>query len=327
MKPVLIAVVALVGAAPVLAQPVPVATASPVPAVTAAPVAPVPAVAAPTIAAPVPPLPVAVTTVHQPRTKPTAAELRVRDANRSATREPQAQGFVNAVQVYPFSDGVLYRLLAAPERVTDIALQPGETLLSVAAGDTVRWTVGDTTSGSGEGKRVHILVKPFAAGLSTNLIIATDRRAYHLQLASTSGTAMAGISWTYPADELIAIRRQQAEARAVTPVASGLAVENLNFAYRITGDNPAWRPLRAFDDGRQTFIEFPASVAVGEAPPLFVIGEAGDAELVNYRMSGRFYVVDRLFGAAELRLGAKKQAVVRITRTADKRRREGRRAS
>ncbi len=327
MKPVLVVAVALAGAAPVLAQPVLVAPATPVPALTTAPVAPAPAVAAPPAVAPVPSFPVAVTTVHQPRTKPTAAELRVRDANRSATREPQTQGFVNAVQVYPFSDGVLYRLLAAPERVTDIALQPGETLLSVAAGDTVRWTVGDTTSGSGEGKRVHILVKPFAAGLATNLIVTTDRRAYHLQLASTSGTAMAGVSWTYPADELIAIRRQQAEARAATPVASGLAVESLNFAYRITGDNPAWRPLRAFDDGRQTFIEFPASVAVGEAPPLFVIGEAGDSQLVNYRMSGRFYVVDRLFGAAELRLGAKKQAVVRITRTAEKRRREGRRAS
>lgn len=192
---------------------------------------------------------------------------------------------------------------------------------------TVRWTVGDTTSGSGEGKRVHILVKPFAAGLSTNLIITTDRRAYHLQLASSSGTAMAGLSWTYPGDELIAIRRQQEEVRAAAPVAAGLAVESLNFAYRISGDNPAWRPLRAFDDGRQTFIEFSPSIAVGEAPPLFVIGEQGEASLVNYRMSGRFYVVDRLFGAAELRLGAKKQAIVRITRIADKRRREGRRPS
>ncbi|MFX8637211.1 TrbG/VirB9 family P-type conjugative transfer protein, partial [Acinetobacter baumannii] len=83
----------------------------------------------------------------------------------------------------------------------------------------------------------------------------------------------------------------------------------------------------AFDDGRQTFIEFPPSLAVGEAPPLFVVGPKGDAQLVNYRVSGRFYVVDRLFDVAELRLGEKKQAVVRITRGGDGRRHDRRRAS
>ena len=117
-------------------------------------------------------------------------------ANKAALREPSSAGFVRAVQVYPYSEGALYRLYAAPERVTDIVLQPGEAIISVAAGDTVRWTVGDTTSGSGESKRVHILVKPFAAGLRTNLVITTDRRTYHLQLESRLAGAMAALSWT-----------------------------------------------------------------------------------------------------------------------------------
>lgn len=251
---------------------------------------------------------------------------RVVAANRAATREPSSAGYIHAVQVYPWSEGVLYRLFAAPERVTDIALQAGETVTSVAAGDTVRWTVGDTTSGSGEAKRVHILVKPFAPGLKTNLVITTDRRAYHLQLESTPATAMAGISWTYPQDEMIALRRRQQAVAAATPIASGLSVESLNFNYAISGDRPAWRPLRAFDDGRQTYIEFAPSIAVGEAPPLFVIGEDGEAQLVNYRVAGRYYVVDRLFGVAELRLGEKHQKVVRITRS-DPARTSRRRAS
>lgn len=244
---------------------------------------------------------------------------RVSAANRAALREPANAGFINAVQVYPYSEGVLYRLFAAPERVTDIVLQPGETVTSVAAGDTVRWTVGDTTSGSGESLRTHILVKPFSAGLRTNLVITTTRRAYHLQLESTPTTAMAAISWTYPQDELIALRREQQAATAAQPVASGLAVESLNFNYAISGDRPAWRPVRAFDDGRQTFIEFSPSIAVGEAPPLFVIGEDREASLVNYRVAGRYYVVDRLFGAAELRLGGKRQQIVRIERAAERR--------
>lgn len=240
-------------------------------------------------------------------------------ANKAALREPAKSGFVNAVQVYPFSEGALFRLFAAPERVSDIALQPGETLTSVAAGDTVRWTVGDTTSGSGEAKRTHLLVKPFAAGLSTNLVITTDRRVYHVQLTSTASTAMTGMRWTYPQDELLALARQRVEAEAARPVSSAVDIAQLYFDYQVTGDRPAWRPLRAFDDGRQTWIEFPAAISTGEAPPLFVLGDKGEAELVNYRVSGRFYIVDRLFGAAELRLGAKKQKIVRVTRGATKR--------
>jgi P-type conjugative transfer protein TrbG len=244
---------------------------------------------------------------------------RVAAANRAATQEPQAQAFVNAVQVFPFADGAIYQVYTAPGAVTDIALQPGENLVAVAAGDTVRWVIGDTTSGGGTEKRTHILVKPFASGLATNLVITTDRRSYHLQLTATSRTAMAALSWTYPADQLIALRRAADQASAAAPVAEGLSVDSLHFNYAISGDNATWRPLRAFDDGRQTFVEFPASIAVGEAPPLFIVGPTGETELVNYRVSGRFYVVDRIFDVAELRLGTKKQQVVRITRVAENR--------
>lgn len=236
-------------------------------------------------------------------------------ANKAALQEPNTHGYINAVQVYPYTQGALYRLYAAPERVSDIALQPGETLTAVSAGDTVRWVIGDTTSGSGETRRVHVLVKPFAPGLTTNLVIATDRRTYHLQLESTDNTAMAAISWTYPRDQLLALQRRNENAEAATPIASGVTLENLRFRYAISGDNAPWRPVRAFDDGSKVFIEFPGRIDQGEAPPLFVVGPEGDNQLVNYRVRRNYYIVDRLFAAAELRLGTDPQQVVRIGRT------------
>ncbi|MFD2235616.1 P-type conjugative transfer protein TrbG [Phaeospirillum tilakii] len=250
--------------------------------------------------------------VNQDKRKPT---MRVAAANRAALREPVAPGYINAIQVYPYSEGALYRLYAAPEMVSDIALEPGEQLTAVSAGDTVRWVIGDTTSGAGEGRRVHVLVKPFVPGLRTNLIITTDRRFYHLQLESTVRTSMAAISWTYPQGTLLALQRRNAAAEAAAPVAGGIALESLRFRYAITGDNPPWRPLRAFDDGSKVYIEFPARLDQGEAPPLFVVGPDGAAQLVNYRVRRNFYIVDRLFAAAELRLGADPQQVVRISRT------------
>lgn len=238
----------------------------------------------------------------------------VQSATRSATVEPAATGFVRGAQVYRWSEGTIFTGYAAPGLVTDIALQPGESLVAVASGDTARWAIGDTTSGSGEKRRTHVLVKPFSAGLTTNLVITTDRRAYHIRLVSTAGTALSSMRWTYPRDEILALERKAEAARAAAPVASGLAIEQFHFNYAISGDEPAWRPLRAFDDGRRTYIEFPASIANGEAPPLFVVGARGQAELVNYRQHGRFYVVDRIFDAAELRLGLRKQQIVRIDR-------------
>ena len=165
-------------------------------------------------------------------------------------------------------------------------------------------------------KRVHILVKPTRPDLITNLVINTDRRTYHLELRSTEKTYMASVSWHYPHDRLIALHRQNIAAEAVTPVASGLEIDNLRFRYAIDGDNPPWRPLRAFDDGKKVYIAFPRGIAQGEMPPLFIIGPEGKtSELVNYRVRGNHMIVDRLFAAAELRLGdGNSERRVRIVR-------------
>jgi type IV secretion system protein VirB9 len=251
--------------------------------------------------------------------EPTDPKQRISQANEAARMQPVRDGFVNAIQLYPWSEGALYQIYAAPGQVTDIALQPGEQLVGsgpVAAGDTVRWIIGDTQSGAGEHQQVHILVKPTRPDLQTNLVINSDRRTYHLELRSTEKTYMASVSWQYPQDQLIALRRQNAQASAAQPVASGVDLQKLNFRYRIEGDTAPWRPLRAFDDGAKVYIEFPSGIGQGEMPPLFIIGPSGGSELVNYRARQNYYVVDRLFAAAELRLGDKtSEKRVRIVRT------------
>lgn len=250
-------------------------------------------------------------TVSPYPTRPDRPGERVGAANALARIEPDHAGWVNAIQQYAYDDGALYQVYAAPGQVTDIALQDGEALVGpgpVAAGDTTRWIIADTVSGSSAARRVHILLKPTRPDIATNMVINTDRRTYHLELRATSATYMAGVSWTYPADQLIALRAAAEAAERTRPVAQGIDPASLNFAYGIDGQRPSWRPVRAFDDGRQTYIEFPIGIATGEMPPVFVLGEDGSAELVNYRVQGRFMVVDRLFSAAELRLGGKKTA-------------------
>lgn len=242
--------------------------------------------------------------------------IAIEAANAEAAIQPHPDNYLNAVQIYPFTHGALYQVYTAPDQITDIALQPGEELMSVSSGDKSRWVVGDTISGAGEGAQVHILVMPVTSGLKTNLIITTSRRAYHVELHAFRETYMAAVSWRY--QEQPFIRSAEASPPSVisntnsTP--NGLQLDRLQFRYDIEGDEPHWRPVRAFDDGRKVYIQFPARLDQGEAPPLFVVGRDGQSQLVNYRMKDNYYVVDRLFALAELRLGERRQDIVRIAR-------------
>ena len=121
----------------------------------------------------------------RPTPEPNDEKARVARANAEARVAPTREGYVNAIQVWPYTDGALYQVYAAPGRVTAIALQLGEELVTVAAGDTVRWIVGDTASGRGEALRVKVLVKPIRTGIKTNLVITTSRRTYLVDLTST----------------------------------------------------------------------------------------------------------------------------------------------
>lgn len=241
-------------------------------------------------------------------------------ANRTAIVKPTTDNYLNAIQLYPYTPGSLYQVYTSPKQVTDIALEKGERLITVSAGDTERWTVGDTVSGSGPNEQVHVIVKPMAANLSTNAIITSTKRTYYLDLKSFADTYMAAVSWRYPHDAIKQISKPKSKKsyfqKASFKTADlKLKPEDLRFDYIIKGDSPNWRPTRVFDDGKKTFIQFPESLAVSEAPPLFVTDRKGKkSKLVNYRVKGEYYVVDRLFDAAELRLGEKDQVVVRIER-------------
>jgi len=243
-------------------------------------------------------------------------------ANTASRSEPTPGAYINAALFYDFEPGRLYTVNTSPRFLTAITLRPGEKLISKAAGDTVRWVLGETVQGVGAGQQVIVMVKPVRGGLRTNIILTTDQRTYLLDAVSHEGDSYTSvIAWNYPQEQM---REDQAAraaaAQTAPPVAVASAVDHLYFGYSVRAVHsrhaPRWQPLRVFDDGLKTYIQFPANLGSSEAPPLFLIGPKDEAQLVNYRLLGGYYVVDRLIDVAELRLGEKPQTVVRITRTA-----------
>lgn len=141
-------------------------------------------------------------------------------------------------------------------------------------------------------------------------MITTDRRVYTIELRAREALYMPSVAWAYPAPP--------PGSRVTTPSAPIIPAEaarNYRYALQVRGDSPPWRPISVFDDGRRVYVVFPRGIVQGEMPPIFVLGADGEPQIVNSRIHQNVLIVDRLFGAAELRLGSgDRQQVVRIVR-------------
>ena len=237
-------------------------------------------------------------------------------ANQAARAPSRADGFVGGVQVFAWSPGRVFEVWTAPLRVTTLTLGEGETLVSKAAGDTIRWQIGEVTSGTGAARRTHVLLKPLERGLETNLVLTTNRRVYLLDLKSGAADAFnAAIAW----DETSAAGTgpvENEELKGADPLVTPQGPLDARYRIEPLGRRARWTPSSVFSDGIRTFIAFDADLQVDEAPVLFVLTPDGEAQLVNYRQQGGLFVVDRLFDRAELRLGDRRPQVVRIVRLA-----------
>jgi type IV secretion system protein VirB9 len=203
-------------------------------------------------------------------------------------------------------------LVCSPTQVCAIRLQVGEVVNDVHVGDKVRWKVTPATAGKGATETTLVIVKPIDAGLSTNLIVTTDRRVYTIKLISSQRDWMPVMSFFYPDEaekEWAAYRERQDRETRNNTLPTGQNIANLDFNFSLKGDSPSWKPVRVYTDGTKTYIQFPAGSLNGTAPALVALGMKDgllakrDEEIVNYRVIGDRYVVDKVLGDAALIVG------------------------
>jgi len=216
-------------------------------------------------------------------------------------------------------------IICAVLQVCDIALQGGEQVNSIQLGDTARWNVEPAISGAGTTEIQHLLVKPMDVGLETSLVIATDRRTYHIRLRSHRNEYMPQVSFVYPEEalakwDIVRARKKQQREENTLP-ATGEYLGDLSFDYDVSGIAP-WKPVRVYNDGHKTIIQMPRSMQQTEAPTLLVVRKDGglftdpETVMVNYRIQGDRYIVDAVFDKAILIAGVGKgQDKITITRS------------
>jgi type IV secretion system protein TrbG len=157
-------------------------------------------------------------------------------------------------------------VVCAPLHVCDLVLQAGETVNDLNAGDSVRWQITPATQGTGEASITHVIVKPTDIGLTTN------RRAYTIKLVSRAEEWMPRVSFHY-LDDMRAVwsaYRQGVNAQGQAALASAAAAggaADFDFGYALSGDSPAWRPVRVFANGAKTYIELPSDIGSATCRP------------------------------------------------------------
>jgi len=207
--------------------------------------------------------------------------------------------------VYLFGS-TLPSIICSPLSLCDIELQVGEKIKDVYVGDTPRWKVRPALSGSGSSETTHVIVKPTDTGITTTMVVTTDRRTYHIKLLSRHQGWMPRVGFTYPSDIEREWQKYYAQEGAKnernTMPETHENVEGLDFEYDISGSTP-WKPVRVYNDSVKTIIQMPREMSQTEAPALLVVGATGTQQIVNYRLKRDRYIVDQIFAKAVLIAG------------------------
>ena len=196
-----------------------------------------------------------------------------------------------------------------PFQQTVITLEPGERFTSITSGDPQNLSYMVAVSGSSTGTETQqVLVKPGVSQMSTNLIIATDRRIYNILVVvgASKKTITRNVGFWYPDEMLNKVNENIQKKNDVDMNAEKMPQLNLakaNFNYKISGDDPSWAPVRVFDDGKRTWIEFPQGVDSKNVPTVLIQSDSDQFLKYNQSYYSPYMIIDGIFGRAKLVAG------------------------
>ncbi|MEA3135088.1 MAG: type secretion system protein VirB9 [Gammaproteobacteria bacterium] len=176
----------------------------------------------------------------------------------------------------------------------------GETFVNLAAGDNKALDVGYEAN--------HLVLKPLAEKVATNITVLTNRRVYQFDYSASAARpdpdrqdVIYSLRFIYPQDEA----RKAAEELEQQRMNLKLAGADQD-SHRARNSNywgcgaAAIRPASAYDDGVQTRLKFAAH---SEFPTLYVKNDDDSESLVNFTVDHDEVVIHRVARGFVLRRG------------------------
>lgn len=245
---------------------------------------------------------------EQAENQPSGKDAVIKSTN-TAIQVPQK--FSGGTMFYDFDESFVYEIYCQPYRITDLALEPGEMVLeNPFISESQVWEMGAGVSRKNGQDVQHFYLKPDISGLTTSMIIITDRRVYHLLLKSFKDCYMAMVEFEYPNSMPYTVKTEAMIERmnSKTNAISGIDPKFLSFDYKMyysVFKKPLWLPKRIYDDGRRTYIQMDETVLHTQSPVLF----NHKNERLNYRVDKNLIIIDELIEKVTLRRGKEKVTI------------------
>ena len=208
--------------------------------------------------------------------------------------------------IYPFFDNAAYKIHLSPGYITDIRLELNEVLNYVGGGDSYRWKIDTASNTTSRGLFTHIFIKPLMDGISTNLVIVTDKRTYHLDLTS-DGVLSSMVSWRYDSK-----RSDNYSSPPPLINTSDIKPLGISFNYRISNINLPWSPSFVFNSSTKTYIKMNDTISTTDLPTLYVLDGSNKPVLVSYRYQNGYFIVDSLNDKYMLTLGRARVIIKKV---------------
>ena len=195
-----------------------------------------------------------------------------------------------------------------PFQETIIALEPGERFTSITSGDPKNLSYMVAVAGAATGVEIqHVLVKPAAPKMSTNLVIVTDKRVYNILIVvGARGEVTRNVSFWYPQQMISSVNNSIDKKNDVAMNAEKmpqLNLANANFNYKLDYDSwskPSWYPVRVFDDGKRTWIELPKGADSKNIPTVLIQTDSGQDSKYQQSYYSPYILIEGVFGQAKL---------------------------
>jgi type IV secretion system protein VirB9 len=201
------------------------------------------------------------------------------------------------VRTAPYKVDEVYRLYGFVGYAIELTFEEGETFEGNGGGDLEAVTFGWHEN--------HLILKPKAASVGTNLVIYTNRRAYRFEYSVSprrpnleTDDVMYAVRFIYPPPPPTP-HGPTAEQQADTDLARASENRHRNYDFWFCGAS-AIKPVAASDDGVHTRLTFGAKA---ELPAIFVRNDDGTESLLNFSMTEGDVVIHRVASRFILRRG------------------------
>jgi type IV secretion system protein VirB9 len=214
-----------------------------------------------------------------------------------AVQEPRVLNKEKRFRTYIYNPNDVYRYVGYYLNQSYIEFEEDETVTTISMGDSTAWQ----TSVLGN----KLFLKPWQQFPQTKMTIFTNKRTYYFELDAMEpddadpNDILFFVKFLYPtsSDKNI-VKFNVKSTRDDYPDLDDLSKYNFNYEF---AGSPSIAPIKVFDDGLFTYMEF--KIANAEVPAIFTVNDSGYESLVNFRIVEEYVVIEQVSGQFTLRSG------------------------